>query len=138
MTQHAHLDPSTVFGQVEAYQDHDKRSVLLDLLTSNQTLLLVFVETKRIADILSDFLLNNSFAATSIHGDSTQCEREMALQTFRQGRTPVLVASAVAARGLDISNVLHVIIITMTYLATSMIMFTASAELVVRETQGCR
>jgi ATP-dependent RNA helicase DDX3X len=61
------------------------------------------------ADMLSDFLLNNSFAATSIHGDRTQREREMALQTFRQGRTPVLVATAVAARGLDIPNVLHVI-----------------------------
>jgi len=61
------------------------------------------------ADMLSDFLLNNSFAATSIHGDRTQREREMALQTFRQGRTPVLVATAVAARGLDIPKVTHVI-----------------------------
>jgi ATP-dependent RNA helicase DDX3X len=59
--------------------------------------------------MLSDFLLNNSFAATSIHGDRTQREREMALQTFRQGRTPILVATAVAARGLDIPNVMHVI-----------------------------
>jgi len=84
--------------------------VLLDLLTSNQSgLTLVFVETKRMADMLSDFLLGNSFAATSIHGDRTQREREMALQTFRQGRTPVLVATAVAARGLDIPNVTHVI-----------------------------
>jgi ATP-dependent RNA helicase DDX3X len=96
--------------KIEYVEDNDKRSVLLDLLTSNQTgLTLVFVETKRMADMLSDFLLNNSFAATSIHGDRTQREREMALQTFRQGRTPVLVATAVAARGLDIPNVLHVI-----------------------------
>ena len=61
------------------------------------------------AGMLTDFLLNNSFAATSIHGDRTQREREMALHTFRQGRTPVLVATAVAARGLEISNVPHVI-----------------------------
>lgn len=61
------------------------------------------------ADMLSDFLLSSSFAATSIHGDRTQREREMALQTFRQGRTPVMVATAVAARGLDIPNVTHVI-----------------------------
>ncbi|KAH9992421.1 P-loop containing nucleoside triphosphate hydrolase protein [Russula vinacea] len=96
--------------KIEYVEDHDKRSVLLDLLTSNQSgLTLVFVETKRMADMLSDYLLNNSFAATSIHGDRTQREREMALQTFRQGRTPVLVATAVAARGLDIPNVMHVI-----------------------------
>ncbi|KAH9992770.1 P-loop containing nucleoside triphosphate hydrolase protein [Russula compacta] len=96
--------------KIEYVEDHDKRSVLLDLLTSNQTgLTLVFVETKRMADMLSDFLLSNSFAATSIHGDRSQRERETALQTFRQGRTPVLVATAVAARGLDIPNVTHVI-----------------------------
>jgi ATP-dependent RNA helicase DDX3X len=95
--------------KIEYVEDHDKRSVLLDLLTSNSGLTLVFVETKRMADMLSDFLLSSSFAATSIHGDRTQREREMALQTFRQGRTPVLVATAVAARGLDIPNVTHVI-----------------------------
>ena len=61
------------------------------------------------ADMLSDFLMANRFAATSIHGDRTQREREMALATFRQGKTPVLVATAVAARGLDIPNVTHVI-----------------------------
>jgi ATP-dependent RNA helicase DDX3X len=96
--------------KIEYVEDHDKRSVLLDLLASNQSgLTLVFVETKRMADMLSDYLLGNSFAATSIHGDRTQREREMALQTFRQGRTPILVATAVAARGLDIPNVTHVI-----------------------------
>jgi len=47
--------------------------------------------------------------ATSIHGDRTQREREQALATFRSGRTPVMVATAVAARGLDIPNVMHVI-----------------------------
>jgi len=61
------------------------------------------------ADMLSDFLYTNRISATSIHGDRTQREREMALQTFRTGRTPVLVATAVAARGLDIPNVTHVI-----------------------------
>ncbi|THH32477.1 hypothetical protein EUX98_g1746 [Antrodiella citrinella] len=97
--------------KVEYVEDSDKRSVLLDLLVSQSDpgLTLVFVETKRMADMLSDFLLNNRIAATSIHGDRSQREREMALQTFRSGRTPVLVATAVAARGLDIPNVTHVI-----------------------------
>ncbi|KZV69266.1 DEAD-domain-containing protein [Peniophora sp. CONT] len=96
--------------KVEYVEDNDKRSVLLDLITtSDGGLTLVFVETKRMADMLSDFLLTNNYPATSIHGDRTQREREMALQTFRTGRTPIMVATAVAARGLDIPNVTHVI-----------------------------
>ncbi|KAF7323926.1 hypothetical protein MKEN_00614100 [Mycena kentingensis (nom. inval.)] len=99
--------------KIEYVEDHDKRSVLLDILASSGKeqldLTLVFVETKRMADMLSDFLMNNNLPATSIHGDRTQREREMALQTFRTGRTPILVATAVAARGLDIPNVMHVI-----------------------------
>ncbi|KAF7289893.1 hypothetical protein MIND_01364000 [Mycena indigotica] len=100
--------------KIEYVEDHDKRSVLLDILASGGKegpldLTLVFVETKRMADMLSDFLMNNNLPATSIHGDRTQREREMALQTFRTGRTPILVATAVAARGLDIPNVMHVI-----------------------------
>jgi ATP-dependent RNA helicase DDX3X len=70
---------------------------------------LIFVETKRMADMLSEFLMQNEFPATSIHGDRTQREREMALATFRSGRTPIMVATAVAARGLDIPNVKHVV-----------------------------
>src|SRR5437016_945142 len=93
-------------------EDDDKRSVLLDILHSEQEkagLVLIFVETKRMADILSDFLVKTGFPATSIHGDRTQREREHALDSFRTGRCPILVATAVAARGLDISNVSHVI-----------------------------
>ncbi|KIL65619.1 hypothetical protein M378DRAFT_178319 [Amanita muscaria Koide BX008] len=99
--------------KIEYVEDSDKRSALLDILTpQNQGevgLTLVFVETKRMADMLSDFLMTNRLPATSIHGDRTQRERESALQTFRTGRTPILVATAVAARGLDIPNVTHVV-----------------------------
>ncbi|KAG0138361.1 ATP-dependent RNA helicase ded1 [Tuber indicum] len=96
--------------KVEYVEDQDKRSVLLDILhTHSGGLTLIFVETKRMADSLSDFLLNQNFPATSIHGDRTQRERERALEMFRTGRCPVMVATAVAARGLDIPNVTHVI-----------------------------
>jgi len=99
--------------KIEYVEDNDKRSVLLDILASQSKedlgLTLVFVETKRMADMLSDFLMGNNLPATSIHGDRTQREREMALQTFRTGRTPIMVATAVAARGLDIPNVTHVV-----------------------------
>ncbi|XP_004349702.2 ATP dependent RNA helicase [Capsaspora owczarzaki ATCC 30864] len=91
--------------------EHDKRSMLLDLLSAAgpECLTLCFVETKRAADSLEDFLYHEGFPAASIHGDRSQREREDALRTFRSGHTPILVATAVAARGLDIPNVKHVI-----------------------------
>ncbi|CAI2176783.1 5573_t:CDS:2, partial [Funneliformis geosporum] len=99
--------------KIEYVEDEDKRSVLLDILHSqpdtDRGLTLIFVETKRMADMLSDFLIQSNFPATSIHGDRSQRERERALDSFRTGRTPIMVATAVAARGLDIPNVTHVI-----------------------------
>ncbi|GIX70592.1 hypothetical protein CEXT_252052 [Caerostris extrusa] len=99
-------------------EEHDKRSFLLDLLnaaglrngnTARDSLTLTFVETKKGADALEHFLLGEGYPVTSIHGDRTQREREEALWNFRTGHTSVLVATAVAARGLDIPNVKHVI-----------------------------
>ncbi|KAK2748306.1 DEAD-box ATP-dependent RNA helicase [Myotisia sp. PD_48] len=96
--------------KVEYVEDADKRSFLLDILHAQGTgLTLIFVETKRMADSLSEFLINQNFPATAIHGDRTQRERERALEFFRNGRCPILVATAVAARGLDIPNVTHVV-----------------------------
>jgi len=95
-------------------EEHEKRGYLLDLLnaTTNfdaENLILIFVETKRGVDQLSDFLHLEGFPATSIHGDRQQRDREEALKYFRLGRTPILIATAVAARGLDIPNIKHVI-----------------------------
>ncbi|CAO3639360.1 unnamed protein product [Cunninghamella blakesleeana] len=92
--------------------DENKREKLLEILQSQQDmdgLTLIFVETKRMADNLCQYLIENRKSATSIHGDRIQQEREEALQSFRSGQTPILVATAVAARGLDIPNVNHVI-----------------------------
>uniref|UniRef100_A0A6P7GIP1 RNA helicase n=1 Tax=Diabrotica virgifera virgifera TaxID=50390 RepID=A0A6P7GIP1_DIAVI len=97
-------------------EEHDKRSFLLDLLNvadlqqpSPESLTLVFVETKKGADSLEEFLHIEGYPVTSIHGDRSQREREDALRQFRSGNTPILVATAVAARGLDIPHVKHVI-----------------------------
>jgi ATP-dependent RNA helicase DDX3X len=97
-------------------EEHDKRSFLLDLLNaadltqpSAESLTLVFVETKKGADSLEEFLHMEGYPVTSIHGDRSQREREDALRQFRSGNTPILVATAVAARGLDIPHVKHVI-----------------------------
>jgi len=88
----------------------EKRSKLEEiLLESGENRILVFVETKRSADFLASFLSQRKFPTTSINGDRSQEERECALKDFRSGRAPVLIATAVAARGLDIADVKMVI-----------------------------
>ncbi|KAL7138650.1 hypothetical protein ABFS83_10G178000 [Erythranthe nasuta] len=106
-----------IVQRVEFVQECDKRSHLMDLIHAQrangvhgkQALTLVFVETKKGADALEHWLCLNDFPATTIHGDRTQQEREYALKSFKSGRTPMLVATDVAARGLDIPHVAHVI-----------------------------
>lgn len=95
--------------RIEYAEEHSKRDMVINLLNSIPGLTLVFVETKRGADALEDFLIREGYPATSIHGDRSQPEREDALRSFRSGRTPIMVATDVAARGLDIPNVTHVI-----------------------------
>lgn len=92
-------------------EEVDKRSFLLDLIevTGTDALTLIFVETKKGCDALDDFLYAKGYLTTCIHGDRSQGDREAALHSFRTGRTPILVATAVAARGLDIPNVKHVV-----------------------------
>ncbi|KAF2286252.1 hypothetical protein GH714_012613 [Hevea brasiliensis] len=106
-----------IVQRVEFVHESDKRSHLMDLLHAQrangvqgkQALTLVFVETKKGADSLEHWLYVNGFPSTSIHGDRTQQEREQALRSFRSGNTPILVATDVAARGLDIPHVAHVV-----------------------------
>lgn len=106
-----------IVQRVEFVHEADKRSHLMDLLHAQKdngthgkhSLTLVFVETKKGADSLEYWLCNNGFPATTIHGDRTQQEREQALRSFKSGSTPILVATDVAARGLDIPHVAHVV-----------------------------
>eukprot|EP00081_Caenorhabditis_elegans_P005409 NP_001254858.1 ATP-dependent RNA helicase laf-1 [Caenorhabditis elegans] len=92
-------------------EEDEKRSYLMDLLdaTGDSSLTLVFVETKRGASDLAYYLNRQNYEVVTIHGDLKQFEREKHLDLFRTGTAPILVATAVAARGLDIPNVKHVI-----------------------------
>ncbi|MDQ3489995.1 MAG: DEAD/DEAH box helicase [Acidobacteriota bacterium] len=87
-----------------------KMSLLLDLL-ERETFerVLVFTRTKRGADRLSHILEARSHKSNRIHGDRSQSQREAALRSFKTGKTRVLVATDVAARGIDIDSVSHVI-----------------------------
>uniref|UniRef100_A0A146ZQH4 RNA helicase n=1 Tax=Fundulus heteroclitus TaxID=8078 RepID=A0A146ZQH4_FUNHE len=100
-------DVEQTFIQVTKFS---KREQLLDLLkTTGKERTMVFVETKRQADFIAAFLCQEKVPTTSIHGDREQRERELALADFRSGKCPVLVATSVAARGLDIPDVQHVV-----------------------------
>jgi ATP-dependent RNA helicase DDX3X len=99
-----------VTQRIEWVEQHDKIDFVIEFLGRvPEGLVLIFVETKRGADHLEEVLARHNFPASSIHGDKSQREREDALKWFKTGRTPILVATDVAARGLDIPNVTQVI-----------------------------
>ncbi len=87
-----------------------KMPLLLDLLDKEDfDRVLVFTRTKRGADRLAHVLEKRSHKSNRIHGDRSQSQREAALRSFKSGHTNVLVATDVAARGIDIDSVSHVI-----------------------------
>jgi len=100
-------------GEVEhrfvAVTAADKVERLIKLLDADRGLALVFVRTKRGADRLAHKLRGHGVEAAAMHGDMTQGARERALQRFRSGRVTTLVATDVAARGLDLEAISHVI-----------------------------
>jgi superfamily II DNA/RNA helicase len=94
------------------YRAHamDKVEVLARILQSEgRGLTIVFARTKRTAAKVADDLIERGFAAGAIHGDLGQGAREQALRAFRNGKVDVLVATDVAARGIDVDDVTHVI-----------------------------
>jgi len=101
-------DVAQTFHQVERFE---KREKLKDLMSecNPKDKTLVFVKTKKNADFVATFLSGEGLPTTSIHGDRLQREREEALYDFRTGKMNILVATAVAARGLDIKGVAHVV-----------------------------
>ncbi|KAF8931243.1 DEAD-box ATP-dependent RNA helicase [Dissophora ornata] len=96
--------------RVHYVDDHNKRDLLVRILLEfPPSRTMIFVETKRTADNLDDFLYNKMFPTCSIHGDRNQTQREQALRAFKNGKSPILIATAVASRGLDIKDVMHVV-----------------------------
>lgn len=100
-------DVEQKFYQVSKFEKRNRLNEILETIGDEKTI--VFVETKRSADFLATFFSERKFPTTSIHGDRLQREREEALRQFKSGHMPVLFATAVAARGLDIKNVSHVV-----------------------------
>jgi len=94
------------------YQVHDldKPEMLGRLLQAeNSGLTIVFTRTKRQAQRVADDMVERGFDASPLHGDMQQVSREKALKRFREGKTKLLVATDVAARGIDVADVTHVV-----------------------------
>ncbi len=94
------------------YQVHDldKPEIIARILQAeNSGSTIVFTRTKRAAQRVADDLAERGFPASPLHGDMQQVAREKALKRFREGKVKVLVATDVAARGIDVADVTHVI-----------------------------
>lgn len=92
---------------VEVVKDIDKYGRLIHYLAgyNDGSLLLIFVETKKGCDQLAHSLRRQGFPTKQIHGDKSQQERDQTLADFKAGKIPMLIATDVAARGLDVKNV---------------------------------
>jgi ATP-dependent RNA helicase RhlE len=100
----------TVKHVIYPVSDSQKTDLLIQLLERvNYNSVLVFCRTKHGADRIAHTLKRNNHAVAVLHSNRTQREREQALEGFRNGKFEVLVATDIAARGLDIADVSHVI-----------------------------
>ena len=88
---------------VEIVTDFEKRNKLikhLDEISTENAKVLIFVATKRVADDITKYLRQDGWPALAIHGDKEQRERDWVLAEFKAGRSPILIATDVASRGL--------------------------------------
>ncbi|XP_050435639.1 uncharacterized protein LOC126842639 [Adelges cooleyi] len=98
---------------IEVCEDHEKDYKLFELLMKISIepgfKAIIFVEKKKKVDELTKQIRNEGYTATSMHGDKSQQDRDHVLNEFRNGKSPILVATDVAARGLDVDDVKYVI-----------------------------
>jgi ATP-dependent RNA helicase RhlE len=100
----------SVTQRVLHVESHNKRSLLVELFADPQmSRALVFTRTKRGADRVARHLEGAGIRVAAIHGNKSQSQREQALAAFRAARIRVLVATDIAARGIDVDQVTHVV-----------------------------
>ncbi|SPO02904.1 probable ATP-dependent RNA helicase dbp2 [Cephalotrichum gorgonifer] len=98
---------------VEVVSEGEKRDKMIKhmekIMDNKENKVLVFVGTKRVADEITRFLRQDGWPALSIHGDKQQNERDWVLDQFKTGKSPIMVATDVASRGIDVRNITHVL-----------------------------
>ncbi|BGP58221.1 hypothetical protein JCM8202_001702 [Rhodotorula sphaerocarpa] len=97
---------------VDVCSDFEKRGKLikhLEKISSENAKVLIFIATKRVADDLTKYLRQDGWPALAIHGDKQQQERDWVLGEFKSGRSPIMIATDVASRGLDVKDIGYVI-----------------------------
>ncbi|MCW0182577.1 MAG: DEAD/DEAH box helicase [Zavarzinia sp.] len=100
---------TTIIQAIAVVDEMDKREALRSLLRSETVRnAIIFCNRKRDVDIVGKSLVKHGFNAAALHGDMAQSERNAVLERFRAGEVPILVASDVAARGLDVAEISHV------------------------------
>lgn len=105
------MDYKRIEQRVHYVDDVAHKERVLDHLLANEDLqqMIIFTATKAEADILADDLSEKGYAASALHGDMKQTMRNRTLQGLRRGEIKVLVATDVAARGIDVPNISHVV-----------------------------
>src|SRR6266545_3269139 len=106
---HANVQPGEIEHRFVPVTANSKVETLVQQIHSLQGLTLVFVRTKRGADRLVEKLARQNVDAVAMHGDMPQKARERALSRFESGKVTTLVATDVAARGLDLDDITHVV-----------------------------
>src|SRR5205823_4574180 len=116
LTAPVRVDIVTSGATVERAEQHvflvgeeEKTALLLALLEQDRLSTLVFTRTKRRADRVSRALARAGHKVSVIHGDRSQSQRDHALEGFREGSSRVLVATDIAARGIDVADIGHVV-----------------------------
>ena len=95
---------------VTEYEKRDRMTKHLETIMSDkENKILIFTGTKRVADDITRFLRQDGWPALSIHGDKQQNERDWVLNEFKTGKSPIMVATDVASRGIDVRNITHVL-----------------------------
>ncbi|KAL9104724.1 MAG: hypothetical protein Q9163_000336 [Psora crenata] len=97
---------------VEIVSEFEKRERMTKhlerIMEDRNAKILLFTGTKRVADEITRFLRQDGWPALSIHGDKQQNERDWVLNEFKTGKSPIMVATDVASRGIDVKNITHV------------------------------
>ncbi|OQE28206.1 hypothetical protein PENFLA_c005G08293 [Penicillium flavigenum] len=98
---------------VEVVADFEKRDKMIKhlekIMEDRSNKCIIFTGTKRVADDITRFLRQDGWPALSIHGDKQQNERDWVLNEFKQGKSPIMVATDVASRGIDVRDITHVL-----------------------------